>query len=383
MEPTSSITLSKSAMKQNLEFIASMLGPTQLSTVVKGNAYGHGIAEYCPVLYDLGIRHFSVFSADEAFAVRSVLPPETEVMVMGYLSSDQLDWAIETNTSFFVFDRGRLADALASAKRISRKAIVHLELETGMNRTGFQPDTWFKLIEEMKHNKGHLNLKGICSHLAGAESATNHGRVMQQIQRFEHFKALLSEKGTFPDLQFHLACSAASMRYPQTRMDLVRVGILQYGFFPSEEMQAEYIAANPANPNPLKRVLSWTAHVLDVRTVAEGEYVGYGNSYCAEQAMTIAIVPVGYAHGFSRNLSNSGQILIKGCVCPVVGIVNMNMTIVDVSHCVEVCRGDEAVMVGRQGHAELTVASFSSYSEQVNYELLTRLPMNIPRKIIP
>jgi alanine racemase len=173
------------------------------------------------------------------------------------------------------------------------------------------------------------------------------------------------------------------MRYPATHFDLVRIGILQYGFFPSREVQVEYMTKQEdSHTYPLRRLISWKSTVMDVKSVQTGEFIGYGTSYFANAPMRVASIPVGYSHGFSRVLSNQGRVLIGGTQAKVVGMVNMNLIQADVTEIPEVHPGDEVVLIGRQGDQEISVSSFAEYSDQVNYELLTRLPRNIPRKLI-
>ena len=175
--------------------------------------------------------------------------------------------------------------------------------------------------------------------------------------------------------------SAAFLRFPKSQYDLVRVGILQYGFWPSVET---YIATEGMHENatdPLQRLISWKSRIMNVKEVAKGEYIGYGTSYLATQTTKVAAVPVGYSHGFSRSLSNAGRALVRGTRVGVIGVVNMNVMMLDVSHIPSVEVGDEVVLIGEQGNQSISVSSFSEYSDQMNYELLTRLPQDIPRYI--
>ncbi len=381
MHPTSYIELSKSALENNISFIQKALGNTELSAVVKGNAYGHGIDNFCPMLYDAGVRHFSVFSASEAKEVKAHIPDDITIMIMGFMDNDQLEWAIKNKIEFFIFEQDRLERAIAFSKKIGIPALVHLEIETGMNRTGFNIQDLNKILLQIKENLQFIVLKGVCSHLAGAESITNYKRVEQQFQRFSRIKNNLSGQDWL-NPKFHLACSAASLQYPKTKMDLARIGILLYGFFPSNEVLVQYLAKNKQNENPLKRVISWKTAVMDVKEVKAGEFVGYGTSFFTNSKTKIAILPIGYAHGFSRSLSNIGKVLIRGKRFDVIGTVNMNMTIIDVTEGDQIEKGDEVVIIGSQGDLEISVSSFSNFSYMVNYELLTRLPDNITRKII-
>jgi len=356
-------------------------GACQISHVVKGNAYGHGIETYVPLAVKHGARHFSVFDAYEAERVHHITAGKVSIMIMGMIEPSQLAWVIEQGIEFFAFDSERLAEAVKHAQRIGRRAQIHLELETGMNRTGFQKENWDWLADYWLKNKHWLELKGICTHYAGAESVANFIRVFDQYEIFLAGVRQLGQAGLKAE-KLHSACSAASLRIPKTRMDMVRLGIVQYGFWPSTETFVNTIGIQKRGVDPLKRLITWKSRVMNVKTVPMGEYIGYGNSFLATFDMKVAAVPVGYGHGFSRSLSNSGRALIRGVRVPVIGMVNMNVMMVDVCNLDTVEIGDEVILIGRQGEMDLTVNSFSSFSDQMNYELLTRLPIDIPRRVV-
>ncbi|HSQ45757.1 MAG TPA: alanine racemase [Lutibacter sp.] len=379
---TSYLEISKSALEHNLQFLKNYIGKgVQISSVVKGNAYGHGLEVFVPLAEHCGVNHFSVFSADEALRVHNSISENSIIMIMGLINNEQLEWAIENNIEFYVFEQDRLEKTLETAKRIGKMAKVHIEVETGMNRTGFAPNQLSAVLKLLKNNPDYLQFKGLCTHFAGAESIANYYRIHKQQQVFQKVLKIVASAGLTP-LQKHTACSAAALRYPKFQMDMVRLGIIQYGFFPNKEILIEYLTKKKETENPLQRLISWKSHVMDVKKVKTNEFVGYGTSYLANSDIKIAIIPVGYAHGFSRNLSNQGIVLINGQRVSVVGAVNMNMISVDVTQINSVEKGDEVVLIGKQGDLEISVSSFSEFSEQVNYELLTRLPENLPRLIV-
>ncbi|MCF8239298.1 MAG: alanine racemase [Saprospiraceae bacterium] len=381
---TSFIELSQSALAVNLAFIRSRLttGATFYS-VVKGNAYGHGIREFVTMSKACGVDHFAVFSADEAWHVAQVPGKKPAIMIMGMLDDAQLTWAIEEGYSYFVFNRERLEKSLAMALRIGRPAHIHLEIETGMNRTGLDDQTLDLALSLLDQYPEALKWDGICTHLAGAESIGNYVRIKKQHIHFQKKVKYALQACDQKPAAIHEACSAAMLRYPKTHWDLVRIGILQYGFFPSRETFIEYVALSKEPiEDPLRRIISWKSRVMDTKMVPAGQFVGYGTSYLANAAIRVAQIPVGYSHGYSRNLSNHGRVLIRGHRVNVIGMVNMNMIQVDVSEIPEIFVGDEVVLIGRQGEQEISVSSFSEYSDQINYELLTRLPQAIERRIM-
>lgn len=379
---TSHIEISKSALQHNLGFLKNYIGKdVQISSVVKGNAYGHGIEVFVPLAENCGINHFSVFSADEALRVHKSSIQNSTIMIMGLINNEQLEWAIENNIEFYVFEFDRLKKALEAAQKIGKIAKLHIEVETGMNRTGFPMNQLPAVFQILKNNSSHLCFKGLCTHFAGAESIANYYRIKKQQQVFQKVLKIVASAGLTPD-QKHTACSAAALRYPKFQMDMVRLGIIQYGFFPNKEVFIEYLTKKKETTNPLRRLITWKSQVMDIKKVKTGEFVGYGTSYLANSDLKIAIIPVGYCHGFSRNLSNQGIVLINGQRVSVIGTVNMNMISVDVTQVNSIEKGDEVVLIGKQGDLEISVSSFSEFSEQVNYELLTRLPENLPRLIV-
>ncbi len=380
IEPTSVIELSESALAGNLNFLYDLIpSDCQLSLVVKGNAYGHGISAYVPLAEKHGVGHFSVFNAHEAYAVKKVVNADTDIMIMGMIADgDQLEWAIEMGISFYVFDIERLHAALERSQKVGKKARVHLQLETGMNRTGLSRDQLKQAVTLIRKYPERMEVCGTCTHYAGAESITNYLRIQNQMKEFKKLVRWLKERKMHTGMH-HTACSAATITYPETHMQMVRIGILQYGFWPSRETLIQYLNLNKERKDPLKRVLSWKTMVMSIKEVKAGSFIGYGTTYLAENDMKIAAVPIGYADGYSRSLSNQGRILIHGQRVSVVGIVNMNMLTVDVSCLDNVQPGDEAILIGEQKDMNISVASFSELSSQLNYELLTRLPKDIPR----
>jgi len=381
--PTSSIELSRGALKQNLRFIRSRLaGGAELSSVVKGNAYGHGIEVFVPMAEELGVRHFAVFDSSEAARVAACVGPDSRIMIMGHIADDELEWAIARRLEFWVFDLDRLEAAATAAAAVGRPARIHLEVETGMHRTGLETDELVEAARRITTHAGRFTVRGVCTHFAGAESISNHTRVLSQIERFQEGCLRLASMGVRAQRR-HAACSAATLAYPETIFDMARVGILQFGFWPTDEIRIRSLQVDgQIADNPLRRVIRWHSRIMDLKTVEAGEFVGYGTTHLAARRSRIATIPVGYGHGYARALSNQGRVLVRGRRCAVVGIVNMNLILVDVTHVPRVARGDEVVLIGRQKNLSVSVSSFAELSNQLNYELLTRLPAHIPRHAV-
>ncbi|WP_224996134.1 alanine racemase [Cesiribacter sp. SM1] len=381
VQHTSGIEISRSAFLSNVAFVRQILGPgVKLSAVVKGNAYGHGLEQIAELCQDADIVHLSVFSAQEAQRILKVRRKPLTIMILGMIDNRDLPWAIAHDIEFFVFERDRLNAAVEAARQLGKKARIHLEVETGMNRTGFDEEELEEVLNLLKKQPEELELVSLCTHFAGAEEMANYLRIRQQLETYNRLYDKVTEAGLQPPLR-HTACSAASLNYPETRMDLVRIGIMLYGFWPNLETRIMYMRHNPEQPDPLRRLICWKSRILSIKKVKMGEYIGYGNSYLASKDMVIATVPVGYAYGFSRSLSNVGRVLVHGERVAVVGVVNMNLIMINVTEIRQIRKDDEVVLIGSQGNKNISVSSFSEMSQQLNYEMLSRLPADIPRTI--
>lgn len=378
---SSKVELNKEAISNNIDFIRSQIGKgVKLSTVVKANAYGHGIDQMVPELEANGIRHFSVFSSFEARKVYEATHKKSTIMVMGDVAKEDLSWVVKNHIECFVYNFHMLNSILEEAKKQRTRACIHVELETGMNRHGFSQKQFEELFELLNKEKENYIFQGLCTHFAGAESSSNYKRIHDQQEVFLKGLRSFREKNLIPQ-NVHSSCSAAILAYPEFNHDLVRVGILTYGLWPSTEIELTYKIKNETQKSPLKRVLSWKSRITDISFVESGEFIGYGNSYLAETDMKIASVPVGYGYGFNRSLSNAGRVIVNGARLSVIGMVNMNMFLIDASN-VDISINDEVIIIGRDGDQSINVKHFGNLSDTLNYELLTRIDKDIPRVLV-
>jgi len=380
MASTSFLEIKCKAIENNVKFIRNLIGPDVIiSAVIKGNAYGHGVEVAIPALEYAGVKHFAVFSSTEAMDAYKVMDESSTLMIMGFIDDDDLKWVIKNQIEFYVSDLNTLKNAIIISKKFNIPARIHLDVETGMNRTGLQLKDLKKAIPIIMENAQYLMLQGLTSHFAGAESIANHTRVKKQFSVFRKRIKLLHQNGISPTIH-HIASSAATINYPETRLDMVRTGILLYGYWPTKETFINYIHRRKDKSDPLQRAIIWRTQVMTTKVVKEGEFIGYGLSFQAPNDMKIMIVPVGYCNGYSRSLSNSGHVLIGGQRATVIGSVNMNMIICDITYInQEVIIGDEVVLIGKQEDMEISFSSFADMNNSLNYEILARLPQNIER----
>jgi len=380
---TSRIELSQSAVVKNVNFIRKKIGNRpRLSAVVKANAYGHGIPQMVHMLEKAGVDHFSTASAFEAEEVLDSCSAGSTIMIMGILYDEDIQWAIEHDIEFYVFNYERLPFVLEKAKTAGKKALVHIEVETGNNRTGMTEKYFDRALDFLKRHQAHIAFQGLCTHFGGAESLSNRFKVDQQLSRFRRILKK-TERRKFHPASRHVACSAAALAFPETHYDLVRVGVAIYGFWPSPDIYYLHLQeVAKTKDTPFSRIITWKTDVMDLKRVPQGEFIGYGTAFQAIRDMKIAIIPVGYSNGYPRGQSNRGQVLIHGRKAPIVGLINMNLFMVDVSHIPNVHIGDEVVLLGKQKNNTIQVSSFTNATQLLNNEMLSRLPTAIPRKII-
>ncbi|MFP4290360.1 MAG: alanine racemase [Cyclobacteriaceae bacterium] len=380
---SSRIYLSLSALRNNVSFVRSKIGPRPIiSATVKANAYGHGIDKFIPMLERCGIRHFAVASSFEASQVLQCCSAGSEISIMGILYEHDLEWVISHDIQYYVFDLERLRQSVEAARRVGKMAIIHLEVETGGNRTGLPVSELNEALHFLKAHQDEIDFRGFCTHLAGAETLANHFRIRRQMVVFREAYEQCKAVGYLPKLR-HIASSAAALSLPEARLDMVRVGIALYGLWPSPDVyNLHLVETNQISDNPLQRVISWKTDIMHLKEVKDGEFVGYGTSYQANSDMLIAVIPLGYANGYSRSLSNKGFVLIRGKRANICGLINMNLFMVDVSHIKNVQIGDEVVLIGKQKNNSITISSFSDFANTLNNELMCRLPADIPRSII-
>ncbi len=379
---TSIIEINTEALKNNISFLKTYYGDkVRISTILKGNAYGHGIEQVLPVYEEAGIDHFSVFSSKEASRVLKIKKHGSSLMIMGYIASEDLEWVIENEIEFYVFEPTYLKRVVRKTEKTGKMAHIHLEIETGMYRTGMTKEELKEAIMIIKDNRKFLHIRGFTTHLAGAESIANYHRVQNQLKLFDKRVKYLNRNEIEADIK-HTASSAASVTYPRSRMDMIRAGIISYGYWPTRETYMHFLQGNRERKDPLRRAIRWKTKVMSVKRVPEGEFIGYGYSFQADQDMQIATIPVGYSDGYSRQLSNNGHVLIRGSRADVIGSVNMNMVLVNTSHIPDLEIGEEVVLLGSQGDNEISVASFLEMNNSMNYELLSRLPESIERILV-
>lgn len=369
------VKVSLGALRHNAALLRDLVGARRTAFVLKGNAYGHGLVPVARAVEPFAAR-LCVYAVDEGLALREagITAP---VLVLGPVSPDALDDALGAGLELAVWSPGEFPRRLCTAARKrQRTAPVHVKVNTDLNRLGFEPHELVDALEDFLRMP-ELSIAGIFSHLASAEELDS-PYTMHQLAAFEQAlaasKPLLDRRKLAP--LAHIAASAAAMLWPQTHLDMARFGIALYGLWPSRATR-EAVASPGIDLRP---ALSYVSKLVAVRTIAAGSSVGYGGTFHAPRDMRIGVVPAGYADGVPRALSNRGAFLVDGARCPIVGRVAMNMSEIDLTASPRARVGSTVTLIGCDGDAAVDADDWATWADTINYEVVTRLPADLPRE---
>lgn len=345
----------KKRLGQKVEFLA----------VVKADGYGHGACEVSKVVLKNGADSLGVAILEEGIELREkgikspivIICPESYGREKGILK-----YNLQPTITDFKF-----AQLLSGEAQKQKKiAGVYIKVDTGMGRYGFLPEEAYDLVRKIKNFK-NIKIKGILSQLSTSDEKDK-DFALKQLSSFKHVLDQLE----FPNegkLIKSIANSGAVLDLPETYFNQVRVGLLMYGIYPSEEVSLS-IEVEP--------VLSLKSKILFFKKVKKGTAIGYGKTFVTQRDTKVATVPLGYADGYFRLLSNKGRVLIKGKKVPIIGRVCMDAFMVDVTDVLRVKTGDEVVLIGKQGKEEITVGDVASWAQTFSYEVISRMGRRLP-----
>jgi alanine racemase len=346
----------------------SSLPAPRIIAVVKANAYGHGAAEVGLALERAGAAMLACADIEEGIVLRRA-GARVPILVFGALGISDLDGVFEFDLTPTISTPSAAHALSAAARRHQRQLHCHLKIDTGMNRLGFRHDNVDRTLPGFARN-ADLAIDAVYTHFATAEDPEHPAFALQR-ERFEKMLARLSALGITPRYR-HAANSAALLRDERVWYDFVRPGLLLYGIVPPP--LASTLALRPA--------LSLHTRIVHVKGIRPGEGTGYGLRHAVPEPRTIAVVPAGYADGLDRRLAGNGYMLVRGRRVPIVGSVCMDLTTIDVTG-MEVSTGDEVVIVGQQGDAELGMREIAAAIGTIPYELLCRVGARIERIFEP
>lgn len=337
-----------------------------IMAVVKANAYGHGAVEVSRTLVQAGVTRLAVASVQEGIALRQA-GIDADILVLVDLFDNHIG-ALLAHRLTPVITEQRLLPVLAkAAEGLNHPFAIHLKVDTGMGRLGFSPSELAALFNALPGWKS-LRIEGFMTHLADSDGDDS-SHTEHQLKGFRGILEQVEQRGITVPL-VHVANSAAIMRYPQSHFSLVRPGIMLYG----------YHTLPDSVPCPqLRPVLSLRTTIMQVRTIKPGETVSYNRTFVAKRPSTIAVLPVGYADGYSRQLSNKGFVLVDGKRAPIVGLICMDMMMADVTGIPSVHVGDGVTLIGRQGQDAIWADEIAGWTGTIPYETLCAIGPRIPR----
>ncbi len=357
-----------SALEKNIKAYEEILPrKTKIIAVVKANAYGHGVIEVSKKAIQCGVNMLAVAQPEEGAFLRAN-GLECPILVMSGMLPEDMEDVVAHNLIPFIYTVNQLKALENCAAKKEKHIKFHLKIETGMNRIGILPgenlDEFLEALDRCKYTK----MTAVCSHFANADE-TDKEFASEQYQKFVRGIKQIREADHFPNA--HMANSAAGASCDFARLDYIRLGISMYG------LQSEELCKMELTP-----VMTLKTKVVHVKTVKKGETVGYSRTFTAKGDVEVATLPVGYADGFMRALSNKGEVLIHGSRAKVIGNVCMDHTMVNVTGIEGVIAGDEVVLIGKQGNDEVSAAEMAAWANTIHYEIVTCIGQRVDRIFI-
>jgi alanine racemase len=337
----------------------------KLLAVVKADAYGHGAIPVSLRLEKLGVEYLGVAIPEEGVELRKG-GVKTPILVLGGIFGEEVDQIFRFRLTPVVFRKDSLKILSREAERRKRKVKVHLKVDTGMGRLGVPFNHWPDFLREVRRFP-KIETEGILSHFAMTDEEK--GFTQNQWKAFQGAVAIAQELG-ISSRYLHMASSATLTAFPAYSARLVRPGIMLYGSYPSPTFRSLI---------PLKPVMTLKTRIHFLKSVPPGTRISYGGTFKAKRESLIATLPIGYADGYSRHLSNLGEVLIRGKRAPVVGKVCMDFVMVDVTDIPCVSAGEEVVLMGRQGKEQITPEEIAEKINSISYEVLCSIGKRVPR----
>jgi alanine racemase len=370
--------VSLNALRANYREIRRLVGPkVEVCSVVKADAYGHG-AERCALALEAeGARWFGVTTTDEGVPLREAGLRGRVLLMTGFWRGEEEEVVRRNLTStvwapWHVELLNRAADTLGAPPQP-----VHLKIDTGMGRLGVVLEE-LPAICDLIRRSSHVALEGIFTHFASSE-VLDAPDVAEQVERFEAALRLVKEHGLSPAL-CHMDNTGGMLSRPATWKNMVRPGLALYGY--ALPLIAAGKPVNEPPPLTLEPALSWRTRLVSLKEEEAGRALGYGGAFTTVRRSRIGVLPVGYADGYNRELSNRGRVIVRGQYCPIVGAISMDLTLVDVTDIPGVEIGDEVILLGRGGESFVGAPEIAAHCRTIPYEILCAISKRVPRNYI-
>jgi alanine racemase len=368
------VEIDRGRLAENVRAFRSALEPgARLMTVVKSNAYGHGLALVSEALRD-EVDWFGVDSLTEAQKVAAAAPGKP-LLILGASSPAQAPAIVGQAFRQVVYRNDTVLALSEAARDAGTAARIHLKIETGTNRQGIPLEDAVRFATEAARRPG-IEIEGVYTHFSNIEDTLDPSFALLQVRRFREALDHLAAAGIRPP-EVHAAATAGILLYPETHFSMVRLGIGAYGLWPSRETRLA--AREKGRALHLLPVMTWKTRIVQLKDVPAGDFVGYGRAFEATRPMRLAVIPVGYYEGYDRKLSGTGRALVGGRHVPVVGRVAMNMTMLDVTG-LDAALADEVVLLGSQGDQTVSADELAEKIGTIAYEVVARVNPLLERR---
>lgn len=361
------IEIDRHKLRQNIsEFLTLLKSGTEFMAVVKSNAYGHGIVDMTKAISTLFLKSrkhglwFGVDSIVEAVRLRKEGIREP-MLVLGYTLPLRMKEASSRGISITISS----FDSLERVAGLKKPISIHLKFDTGMHRQGFFKEDISEILDILKHSP-NIKLEGVYTHFAMAKDPKRPTFTKQQHTKFSEITKVL--RRLYPNIIVHSSASGASLLFPKMRPDMVRIGIGLYGYYPSSEARLAMEKKVKLHP-----ILSWRSQISEIKKIPKGDSIGYDRTETVKRSSAIAVVPIGYWHGYDRGLSSKGRVLVRGRIARVLGRVSMDMITIDVTGIPDVEVGDTVTIIGKDGANAVTADDIGAMIGTSSYEVLTRI----------
>ncbi len=362
-------------LSHNFRAVQQHVGGALVCAVVKADAYGHGAVACARALEEAGARWFGVTTTDEALPLRHAGIRGRILLMTGFWRGEEEE-VVRQNLTATVWEPWHLALLERAAARLGMRAAVHLKVDTGMGRLGASLEELPGLLA-MLRDTPHLQLEGLCTHFASSE-VVDAPEMERQTAQFAVAEECVRAAGFTPEI-FHLANTAAVVSRPASWRSMVRPGLALYGYSLPLQRGGDVQPEAPAALD-LRPVLSWKTLVLSVHDAPAGQALGYGGTFVPKTPSRIAVLPLGYADGLVRRLSNRGRVIVREQYAPIVGRISMDLTMVDVTGIPGVGLGDEVILLGKSGARSVDAWEQARLADTLPYEILCGISKRVPRK---
>jgi alanine racemase len=364
LKPLTCAKINLAALKENLATVRSLAGSgVRVMSVVKADAYGHGVKPVSKTLAEAGTDSFGVANVDEACELKDIVGDGKDIYILSGCDEHGIPEVVSRGFIPIVYDLGNLKLINDEAKKAGKRTRVHLKFDTSMGRLGFFPHEAKNVFTEAK-GLDNIIIDGVMSHFASADE-DDLTYSLDQLNNFKSILTAVEELGLDPEYK-HIANSAGTINIKDSHLNMVRPGIMLFGSAPSQKMD-ENIS--------LKPVMSLHSHIIQVKEFPAGKSISYSRTFTTGRKSVIAVIPIGYGDGYSRLLSNSGHVIVNGERAPVVGNVTMDLTMIDITDIKSARVGDEVTLLG----AGINAWELAELTNTISYEIFTGIGKRVPR----